>query len=1046
MFESIYKYVKDLEKYLVDLEDGVFIQLTLDLVLLSPSGKQLMTESLYLYGVMLILLDQRIEGIVRERLVISYYRYKGQQAATDVDEVSNLVRQTGYNHATGSRPKEYPESYFNRIKINAQFVSMIIGRLRSDDIYNQVKAYPLPDHRSTALATQASMLYVILFFAPDILNKENATMREIVDKHFSDNWVIAFYMGNVVDLSVAWEPYKAAKAALKNTTDSNIRDLQQKHIDKVPKVLKQLALYLTEGVLQEEYILDNIHKLLATMREANVTIRWLMLHVETENKKLREQLTPGVDRAQLLSLLLDTAQFEFLLKNKFNQLLGGKQARWDECKSQAAGRMTELGEYFSGEKPLTRVAKDEQLQKWFTDIAAQVSSLEYTDSTVAGRKIQQLTQALEEVEQFHQIDTSLQIKAFLHDTRQLLAQMLRTINIRDEVVVIIEIVADISYAWSIVKNYVDLMQARIKQDPSTTIKLRATFLKLASILQLPLIRIMECNSPDLVSVSEYYSGELVSFVRIVLEIIPKSMFQFLDKIIQLQTFSLKEVPTRLDRAEIATYAQLETRQQLAQLTHAVSVFTEGILAMETTLVGVIKVDPKQLLEDGIRKELVLQIATSLHQLLQFKTGKMQDTERSLSQLADRLDGFRKSFEYISDYVNIFGLKIWQEEFSRIVNYNVEQECNSFLKRKVYDFQSQYQSVAIPIPRFQPVDESITFVGRLARELMSQTDAKKSVFVDLMSAWIDRDGREIVGIRTFSLLQMAVGIFGLTGLDKLLCFMIVTDLQRFVAVHQKQIAKLFGPLLKKLSEELDPPTSVPRSANKLYSACLDKMKKLWPILLDYVIKIGQRQLLRKMVANELNFSCKLDSNVFACALSVMDSSLVNDVQHHYRHPDVAPYPDAQNPILGDLTRFLETAGISDAMTKIYVTVDPIENLALLMFLFVLAHLNKFTYDATLGTLVSKDKKEAIDGAPFVVGVLTVLKQFHSIQTQRFLALFGQYVRAQINDAPSKDDVVDLDPNVTNSLLFLEQFCKFSSMSRRVVESYIPAYIFDRFKRV
>ena len=30
-----------------------------------------------------------------------------------------------------------------------------------------------------------------------------------------------------------------------------------------------------------------------------------------------------------------------------------------------------------------------------------------------------------------------------------------------------------------------------------------------------------------------------------------------------------------------------------------SVFTEGILLMKTTLVGVIKVDPKQLLEDSI---------------------------------------------------------------------------------------------------------------------------------------------------------------------------------------------------------------------------------------------------------------------------------------------------------------------------------------------------------------------------------------------------------------------------------------------------------------
>ena len=66
---------------------------------------------------------------------------------------------------------------------------MLIGRLRSDDIYNQISAYPSPEHRSTALATQAAMLYIILYFAPTLLNTEQAKMREIVDKHFPDNWV-----------------------------------------------------------------------------------------------------------------------------------------------------------------------------------------------------------------------------------------------------------------------------------------------------------------------------------------------------------------------------------------------------------------------------------------------------------------------------------------------------------------------------------------------------------------------------------------------------------------------------------------------------------------------------------------------------------------------------------------------------------------------------------------------------------------------------------------------------------------------------------------
>lgn len=51
---------------------------------------------------------------------------------------------------------------------------------------------------------------------------------------------------------------------------------------------------------------------------------------------------------------------------------------------------------------------------------------------------------------------------------------------------------------------------------------------------------------------------------------------------------------------------------MARLTHDVSVLTEGILAMKSTLVGIIRIDPKQLLEDGIRRELVKHISIALH--------------------------------------------------------------------------------------------------------------------------------------------------------------------------------------------------------------------------------------------------------------------------------------------------------------------------------------------------------------------------------------------------------------------------------------------------
>ena len=56
--------------------------------------------------------------------------------------------------------------------------------------------------------------------------------------------------------------------------------------------------------------------------------------------------------------------------------------------------------------PLT----SEHLQAWFTEMASQISSLSYDDSTSAGRKITQLIQALEEVQEFHQLESNLQVR------------------------------------------------------------------------------------------------------------------------------------------------------------------------------------------------------------------------------------------------------------------------------------------------------------------------------------------------------------------------------------------------------------------------------------------------------------------------------------------------------------------------------------------------------------------------------------------------------------------------------------------------------------
>lgn len=90
-------------------------------------------------------------------------------------------------------------------------------------------------------------------------------------------------------------------------------------------------------------------------------------------------------------------------------------------------------------------------------------------------------------------------------------------------------------------------------------------LQLASALDLPLLRINQASSSDLLSVSQYYSGELVSYVRKVLHIIPETMFGLMAQIIELQTNAIKEVPTRLMKDQLKAYAQLDERYKVSDL-------------------------------------------------------------------------------------------------------------------------------------------------------------------------------------------------------------------------------------------------------------------------------------------------------------------------------------------------------------------------------------------------------------------------------------------------------------------------------------------------
>lgn len=103
------------------------------------------------------------------------------------------------------------------------------------------------------------------------------------------------------------------------------------------------------------------------------------------------------------------------------------------------------------------------------------------------------------------------------------------------------------------------------------------------------------------------------------------------------------------KESLKDYACFEERFILAKRTHEVSMLTEGMLVLDKTLMGVIEIDPKEILVDGIRKELGKTLATLLHEGFIFsrkQTGETETLESKFQLLREKFTGLKRSMDYI----------------------------------------------------------------------------------------------------------------------------------------------------------------------------------------------------------------------------------------------------------------------------------------------------------------------------------------------------------------------------------------------------------------
>ena len=238
------------------------------------------------------------------------------------------------------------------------------------------------------------------------------------------------------------------------------------------------------------------------------------------------------------------------------------------------------------------------------------------------------------------------------------------------------------------------------------------------------------------------------------------------------------------------------------------------------------------------------------------------------------------------------------------------------------------------------------------------------------------------------------------------------------------------------EQLFPEWKTPKNAVAIYASGSKKTEMLMLPMLTCFRRVGQAQLLRRMIRFELQRCARVDAKMLQHTVSTFNASLLSAQQPLEGDPD-----DIRN--ICDMT---VAVGVGNPLGTIFMKTDPLEGLPVLMLFFVITYVPKLSYNPTFGSLSKVKEGYPIDGWPIIAGISTLLKQFHPSYAKSFLAYVGQFIRVSVQAYAARrqgknEDATRLAADLKNSMVLVEQFCDISGLASSAFYEHVPQYLME-----
>lgn len=325
---------------------------------------------------------------------------------------------------------------------------------------------------------------------------------------------------------------------------------------------------------------------------------------------------------------------------------------------------------------------------------------------------------------------------------------------------------------------------------------------------------------------------------------------------------------------------------IAKYSKEIAVYTDGIMSMDKYIIGMIEVIPMKILEEGLRKELLVMLGGKLNSKLRFsKVKSFGEYEQLLTKVGEELDSLKRAVEYIQDMLNIQGLKIWYDEYNKLVSVYVDAEWE-FIREEVLpdealkwassENKTEEEILGVEVANLKKDENGLTFCGRLINAVIKFCHPSNTSYVPKTLSFYKAGTTNVrITMNTLMRIRKCIGANGLHGLDKLLGFMTLSEIYK-IEGYLNSIFKSDRGNLERNSRQFGTLNNLFKQVDGMYSEAKKRLKPRLDKINDSLEKIGLYYILKTMILRELSLSAKADSHKIYLLIETLNESLVNEV--------------------------------------------------------------------------------------------------------------------------------------------------------------------------